>query len=330
MVGAKLWYAKGREIRCFLCWNRCLIRENSFGHCKARYNERRVLKTLTYGNLSAIESRPVEIKPFFHFMPGTTSITFSTYSCNLDCPWCQNWHLSKKPPPRSFKAVSPEELIEVALKRGDKSTCASFNEPTLLFEFLIDLFPLANKHGLKNTMVSNGFMMPKALKMLIDAGLDAVNFDIKGDDVYSKISKAGKDSFVWRNARLALKEGVHVEMVCLLSPPLYRNFEIVEEIIASHLKYLDPEVPIHYTRYFPAYLTLEAPTPAELLERAVKRSREEGISYAYVGNVRHRFENTFCPECDALLIRRGGWRMLENRLEGNRCFRCGREISIVL
>ncbi|MBO8182529.1 MAG: radical SAM protein [Archaeoglobus sp.] len=331
MIEAKLWRDGESKIRCLLCWNRCRVAENSFGHCRARYNEKGTLKTLTYGNLSAIESRPMEIKPFFHFLPGSSSLTFSTYSCNLDCPWCQNWHLSKRPPPEDFNPISPEKLIEMALKNGDRSTCASFNEPTLLFEYLLDLFPLARKNNLRNTIVSNGYMMPKALKMLIDAGLNAANFDIKGGDgVYARISKGGKSKYIWRNARFARKKDIHVEVVCLLSPPMYKNPELIDEVISNHLKYLDPEVPIHFTRYFPAYLTSDPPTSVKLLEEAVMKAKKEGIDYVYIGNVHHRFENTFCPECGVLLIRRNGFRLIENRLEGDRCFNCGRKIAIVV
>ncbi len=332
---AKLYRKKNGKIICDLCWNRCLVADGDFGYCNARYNEGDILKTLTYGNISAMESRPVEIKPFFHFLPGTTSITFSTYSCNLGCPWCQNWHLSKRPPPVEFNQIPPEKIVEVAIKNGDESTCASFNEPTLLFEYLLDFFPIARESNLKNTIVSNGYMTPKALKMLIDSGLDAANFDIKGDDrVYAEISK-GKSKHIWRNARFARKKGVHVEMVCLLSPPIYKNLEtideIVDEIIENHLKYLDAEVPIHFTRYFPAYLTKDPPTPVGLLEETIIKARKAGISYAYIGNVLHRFENTFCPDCGAILIVRRGVSSVENRLVvekgGARCYRCGRKIS---
>ena len=331
-VEAKLYRKSNQntQIRCFLCWNLCRVEEGGYGLCNSRFNEKGTLRSLTYGNLSAIESRSVEVKPFFHFMPGTTSLTFSTYSCNLDCPWCQNWHLSKRPPPKSFEPVKAEKLVDMALKNGDKSMCASFNEPTLLFEYLLDLFPLARENNLRNTIVSNGYMLPKALKMLIEAGLDAANFDIKGDDrVYAKISK-GKSKYIWRNARFALRKGVHVEMVCLLSPPLYRNPEVVDDIIDKHLRYLDPEVPIHFTRYFPAYLLSDPPTPLSLLEEAVVRAKKAGISYPYIGNVHHRFENTFCPECGTLLIRRSGYHVFESRLENGRCYKCGRRISIVL
>ena len=226
--------------------------------------------------------------------------------------------------------VSPESIVETALRNGDKSTCASFNEPTLLFEYLLDLFPLAKKNGLRNTIVSNGFMTPKALKMLIDAGLDAANFDIKGNGVYVEISKNGKSRYIWRNARYARKKGIHVEMVCLVSPPLYKNPELIDDIISDHLKYLDPEVPIHFTRYFPAYLVSDPPTPIELLEKAIVKAREEGIEYAYIGNVHHRYENTFCPECGKLLIKRSGFRLIDNRLAGERCFNCGKKIPVIL
>lgn len=324
MREAKLYRRVKDYIVCQLCWRFCKIKENETGFCRTRINSGGKLYTLTYGNLSAIESRPMEIKPFFHFKPGKTTLTFSTYSCNLDCPWCQNWHLSKVDPPVVYKEVTPKELVDKAKVFGDIGLCASFNEPTLLFEFLLDAFKIAKSEGMVNTMVSNGFMTPMALKMLRDAGLDAINIDIKGnDEVYEKYC-GGKAKFVWKTAKKAVELGIHVEMINLIVTDVNDSEDTIMEVIQNHLKYVGPKVPLHFTRYFPAYLFKNPPTPISTLEKAIEMAKREGVEFVYIGNVPgHRNENTFCPKCGELLVRRYSYRVLENRIRNGRCPNCG-------
>ena len=327
MKEAELWKRNNGEVICQLCWRFCRIKDGQSGFCSARINKRGRLYTLTYGNISALESRPIEIKPFFHFLPGSMSMTFSTYSCNLTCPWCHNWEISKRPPSSSPIKIAIEDLIELALKNGDKSTCASFNEPTLLFEFLLDLFPSAKKRGLRNTMVSNGYMTLKALEMLKDAGLDAINIDIKGDDeVYEKYCR-GKARHVWRVIERATKIGLHVEVVNLLITDVNDDMDDIRYVVENHLKYAGSNVPIHFTRYYPAFMFEKPKTSIERLETAVEYAKKEGIEYAYIGNVPgHRYENTYCPKCKELLIRRFSYKVMDNRIRNGKCKNCNFEI----
>ena len=327
MREAKLYRRTKDGIICQLCWRFCKIEEGKTGFCRTRINRKGKLYTLTYGNLSAVESRPMEIKPFFHFKPGKTTLTFSTYSCNLDCPWCQNWHISKVEPPKVFSYVSPEELVEKAMLFGDVGLCASFNEPTLLFEYLLDAFKLAKSKGLVNTIVSNGFMTPMALKMLRDAGLDAMNIDIKGnDDVYERYC-GGKAKFVWKIAKKAVELGIHVEMVNLIVTDVNDSEDVIAEVIQNHLKHVGSKIPLHFTRYFPAYLFKKPPTPISKLEKAIGMAKREGVEFVYIGNVPgHRYENTFCPNCGELLIKRYSYRVIENKIRDGRCPSCGYEI----
>ncbi len=327
MREAKLYRRIKDGIICQLCWRFCKIEEGETGFCRTRINRNGKLYTLTYGNLSAVESRPMEIKPFFHFKPGKTTLTFSTYSCNLDCPWCQNWHISKVEPPKVFSYVSPEELVEKALLFGDIGLCASFNEPTLLFEYLLDAFKLAKSKGLVNTMVSNGFMNLMALKMLRDAGLDAMNIDIKGDDGVYKRYCGGKAKFVWKIAKKAVELGIHVEMVNLIVTDINDTEDVIAEVIQNHLRHVGSSVPLHFTRYFPAYLFKNPPTPISKLEKAIEMAKKEGVEFVYIGNVPgHKYENTFCPNCGELLIKRYSYRVIENKIRDGKCPSCGYEI----
>ncbi len=324
---ARLYSIKKDVVLCHLCWNKCKIRQNERGLCNARINRDGKLYTLTYGNLSAMESRPIEIKPFFHFKPSTTCMTFSTYSCNFQCPWCQNWHLSKRPPPDN-QILEPSEVIDATLKANDSGICASFNEPTLLFEYLLDLFPLARQSGLYCTMVSNGYMSPEALKMLRDAGLDAINMDVKGDDrTYGYCVRRGKSTHVWQNARLAVRSGLHLEMVNLIVPGVNDNEDALKDVVEMHLKYAGQHIPIHFTRYFPAFMFDDPPTKIEILEKAVNIAKKSGIEFPYIGNVPgHKYENTYCPECNEMLIQRLNYTVSRNKIKNRKCPNCRKEI----
>ena len=311
--------------RCNLCHRKCRIKSGESGYCGARININGKIYTLTYGNLSAIELRPMEIKPFFHFYPGSYALTFSTYSCNFHCPWCQNWHISMKKPMARYSMISPEKLVEMA---GQHGLCASFNEPTLLFEYCIDVFKLSRG---RNSIVSNGYMSREALKMLHEAGLNAMNIDIKGDEeVYKKYLKAD-EKHVWKIAEYAKKLGIHVEIVNLVVTGVNDGIEQINEVIEKHLKYVGSSTPIHFTRYFPAYKFHAPPPPVEKLEYACERARKEGILYAYIGNVPgHRYENTYCHNCGTLLIKRYGSSMMKNYLKESKCPRCKAELPIIL
>lgn len=331
---ARLW-ERGEEgsVKCLLCPRQCLIPEGGRGFCKVRINRGGRLYTLSYGSLSAVESRPIEIKPFFHYHPGSSSLTFSTWSCNLSCKWCQNWRLSGASPPESPAEIwSPEGVVEEALRAGDDGICVSFNEPTLLFEFCLDLFPLAKKRGLYCCFVSNGFISLRALDELIEAGLDGMNVDVKGtDEVYKKYCGGASVERVWEAAAHAREKGVHLEIVCLLVTGVSDDERTVRWIVKRHLELLGPEVPIHFNRYFPAREFTAPPTPVASLLRARELALDAGIKFAYIGNLHgHPAENTYCPSCGEEVIRRSGFATVAvNLTEDKRCPKCGERIPIV-
>ncbi|MEM4472835.1 MAG: radical SAM protein [Archaeoglobaceae archaeon] len=321
MKEAKMYRKLRNSVLCQLCYRFCKLRDGESGFCNVRFNRGGKLYTLTYGKLSALESRPIEIKPFYHFKPGSTSMTFATYSCNFTCPWCQNWRISRALP--NGREVKPEEVVERAILKGDISTCASLNEPTLLYEFLLEVFSLAKKKGLMNTMVSNGYLSVLALKELKKAGLDALKVDIKGGEKTYEL--LGVKDLAWKTAKEALKLGIHVEIVNLVVTGI--NEDQIEEVVEKHLKFLGSEVPIHFTRYFPAFIYHREPTRIEILEKAVEIAKKRGISFAYLGNVPgHKFENTYCPDCGELLVKRFSYNLVENKVKNGKCWKCKREI----
>jgi len=321
------------SVRCSLCERRCKIPQGTKGFCKTRININGELFTLVYGDISAIESRPIEVKPFFHYWPGSTALTFSTWSCNLDCIWCQNSHLSKQQPtPEKNFYYPPERMVETAFYNGDSGLCASFQEPTLLSEWAVSLFKIAKAKGIKYCCyVSNGYMTLEALKALHEAGLDAIKIDIKGNnDVYEKYCRGADVEKIWRNAREAKKMGLHVELVNLVVKDVNDDEENLKWVIRNHIKNVGVEVPLHFTRYFPAYKFDNPPTKVEILEKAYEMARKEGILYPYIGNVDgHKYENTYCPNCGEKLIQRYGYYVLRYKItKSNKCPKCSTIIPI--
>jgi len=320
-------------VKCGLCERRCVIHNGQRGFCRTRLNIDGNLYSLTYGDLSALESRPIEIKPFFHDWPGSTALTFSTWSCNFKCQWCQNYHLSRRiPEPTHASFIPQEEVLRQAFMRGDRGLCASFQEPTLLTDWVLQLFKDGHKRGLYCCYVSNGYMTLQALRMLKDSGMDGIKIDMKGDaEVYQKYCGGVDVEKVWRNVREAKKMGLHVEVVNLVVTGVNDDESCLTWIIERHLKEAGPETPLHFTRYYPAYKFTNPETKIETLERAYEEARKAGVQYPYIGNVPgHRYENTYCPECGEVLIKRFGYAVMKYRITPEkRCPKCGRSIEIV-
>lgn len=322
----------GSRVKCGLCERRCLIEEGGAGFCRTRANVGGKLYTLVYGDVSALESRPIEIKPFFHYWPGSTALTFSTWSCNFKCPWCQNHALSRGLPsldPSRF--TPPERLVEEALRRGDEGLCVSFQEPTLFFESAVECFKLGAAKGLYCCFVSNGYMTLGALRMLKESGLDGLKVDVKGGEgVYERYCGGVKADVVWRNARVAKELGIHVEVVNLIVTGVNDDESDILELAERHVKELGPNAPIHFTRYFPAYRFSNPPTKLETLEKAYRLARKAGAKFVYLGNVPgHPLENTYCPRCGFKLIERFAHGIVKcNLTKDNKCPKCGSEIPI--
>jgi pyruvate formate lyase activating enzyme len=317
-------------VKCKLCERRCLIAPDKRGFCGTRTNVEGKLYTLTYGDISALESRPIEIKPFFHFYPGSSALTFSTWGCNFPCPWCQNYNLSKKrPEPKNANFIAPESIVKMAVDSKNQGLCVSFTEPTLLFEYCLDVFPLAREMGLYNCFVSNGYMTLDALRMLKESGMDAIKIDMKGNDEAYKKYCAANSEVVWRNIREAKRLGMHVEVVNLIITGVNDSESCLKEII-QRCKEIDPRMPLHFTRYHPAYKFTSPATDKETLEKAYIMAKHEGIKFPYVGNIPgHAYENTYCPSCGEVLIRRFSHQIIEYKLKDKICPACGEAIPIV-
>jgi pyruvate formate lyase activating enzyme len=287
------------------------------------------LVTLIYGAASSLAANPIEKKPFYHFHPSTRALTVGSWSCNFGCPWCQNWDISKSPPPQQSEYVSPERFIELTENYGCQGTSISFNEPTLSLEWSLDVFRLARRRNLYNTYVTNGYMTPEALMLLIDAGLDAMNVDIKGDPVAVKRFCKGIDvEKVWAACQFARSRGVHIEITTLVIPTVNDSDGTLRGIAERIVSEIGLDVPWHVTGYYPAYQFSAPPTPIQALERAWHIAKQVGLDFVYIGNVPgHDYDNTYCPSCGKLLIRRIGFEVQFVALRDGRCPKCSQKVT---
>ncbi len=327
--------------QCLTCERKCKISEGKLGHCQTRYNDKGSIYTIMYGCNAGMSNNPIEKKPLYHFFPGSKALTIGSFGCNFDCFWCQNHHMSH--PEGNIleimssydKYISPEDFVNLTLKSKSQGTSISFNEPTLLFEYSLDVFKLAKQKGLYNTYVTNGYMTENVLQDLIDAGLDAMNIDIKGDaDMVKKYCGADVEK-VWRNARLAKELGVHTEITTLLIEGLNSSENIIEKISNRIVKELGEYTPYHLSRFFPQYKSLDygidTATKLKSLYNAFDIAKTAGLKYVYVGNVSNKkYSQTICPNCSKTAIKRENYFGVEELnidKEGN-CNSCGFHICI--
>jgi len=321
----------GDKVRCLTCERRCLLGEGATGWCRTRQNRDGVLYTLIYGDVSSLSANPIEKKPFYHFYPGSVALTAGSWSCNFACPWCQNWDISKvAPPAKPRRFIAPADFVAMAQSVGCQGTSISFNEPTLSLEWSLEVFRPARAAGLYNTFVTNGYMTLQALELLIEAGLDAMNVDIKGEAAAVKKYCGTDVAVVWRNCRQARQSGVHVEVTTLVIPTVNDSEATLRGLAQRLVADLGGDVPWHLSAYYPAYKFTAPSTPLATLERAYAIGREAGLHYVYLGNVPgHRYENTYCPACGTLLIERYGLTVRACKVQDGRCFHCGQAIPLV-
>jgi len=309
--------------RCLVCERGCLIKEGEKGHCKTRINRKGIIYTLNYGNISTISINPIEKKPIFHFYPGSNALTVGFWSCNFDCPWCQNYDISKAEP-QFNEYLTAEDFVNYALQSKCEGTSLSFNEPTIFLEWGIEVFEIAKEKKLYNTIVTNGYMTEKALQLFIDAGLDAANVDIKGNRK-AVLKYCGADvEKVWCNCKIIKGHKVHLEITTLIIPTVNDDLTILSDIAKRILNELGDSVPWHLTRYFPAYKFSASETSVQFLEDGYHMAKESGLKFVYLGNVfGNKYENTYCPVCRELLIKRTGLEISEIRIDLNLiCPRC--------
>ncbi len=318
---------EGEKVVCQLCRHYCKLKEGQVGICGVNKNENGKMINLVYGKVSAINIDPIEKKPLYHFLPGSTSLSIGTVGCNFQCPFCQNWQISQSKNFENSYNITPKELVEIALNKGCKSISYTYNEPTIFWPFAKDVAILAKANGLKNVFVSNGFETPELIE---DAKglIDAFNIDIKGfkSDYYKKYLK-GNLAGVLDTLKLLKKNNFWVECTTLIVPEDNDSDDELRDIARFIAKELDVDTPWHISAFHPDYKVLDkGATPLETLQRAYEIGKEEGLHYIYMGNVMLP-ANTYCPNCHELLIERIGYSIKQYKLVDGKCFHCKTKIA---
>jgi len=318
------------RVRCGLCRFRCLIGEGTRGICGVRENLGGTLFSLVYGRLCAEHVDPIEKKPLFHVMPGSTSYSIATVGCNFRCRHCQNYTISQaaRAAPIAGAAMAPEEIVQLARASRCRSISYTYTEPTIFYEFAHDTALLAREAGLRNVFVTNGYISKEALAKIAPC-LDAANIDLKGfseefyrDIVHARLAEVLDSIVEYR------KLGVWIELTTLIIPGHNDSDADLQGIASFIVTNLGADVPWHVTRFHPTYqLTDRPPTPVATLRKARDIGRAAGLHYVYEGNVPGEGgENTWCPSCGALLIERYGFTIASNRIGKGACPDCGAAI----
>ncbi len=325
------WYKKLGEgrIECQLCPQACTVADAERGTCGARENRGGTYYTLVHSLACSVHADPIEKKPFFHVMPGELALSYATAGCNVECKFCQNWEISQfRPEQVQSVYLPPEALVEAAGRAGARLTAATYSEPVIFWEYVRDTARAAKKAGLAATVVSNGFIQETPLREVLPL-LDAVKVDLKSfREEFYRDQLRGRLEPVLKALEIIRGAGVWLEIVVLLIPTLNDSEGEVRDLSRWVKTNLGPDVPLHFTRFHPTYrLTDLPPTPVSSLERAWKIARAEGLNFVYLGNLpTHPAENTVCPGCGEVLIRRLGFKILENRLKQGACPSCERTI----
>ncbi len=330
---------KDGKVKCGVCNHRCVINDGEKGICGVRKNEKGKLYTLVYGKAIAENIDPIEKKPFFHFMPGTTSLSIATVGCNFHCLHCQNADISQISKERAFedsdlilgKNLSPEQVIEYALKNNCPSIAYTYTEPTIFIEYALDTMKLAKKKGLKNVWVSNGYMTKETLD-LIGPFLDAINVDLKGftEKFYQEVCGAQLKPIL-ENLKDIKKKKIWLEVTTLLIPTKNDSLKDLKSIAEFIARELGEETPWHISRFFPAYRMIDLPpTEVGIIQKAVEIGRKAGLRYVYSGNIPgDSFEDTYCPKCKEKMIDRTGY-SIERFDDKGKCSKCGMDLNLVL
>jgi pyruvate formate lyase activating enzyme len=329
-----LFYEKlsNADVICSLCRHRCRIVPGKRGICNVRENRDGLLVTLVYGMLVAEHVDPVEKKPLYHFYPGTLTYSIATIGCNFRCRHCQNHSIAQQSPDMAGHAsgryVAPEEVVRRAIQAECTSISYTYTEPTIFFEYALDVARLAHSAGLKNIFVTNGYITPEALDAIAPF-LDAVNIDLKGFEAtfYQRVVGAHLEE-VLECIKDYQRRGIWIEITTLVIPGENDSDDQLNGAAAFIASALGAHVPWHISRFFPTFRMADrVATPWDSLVRAVDAGKRNHLKYLYVGNHSEGYENTDCPVCGAAIITRQGHRVLANSIEKGACGMCGTQIS---
>jgi len=322
-------------VRCRVCPRLCRVAPGKSGVCRARVNRDGVLYAITYGRVCSVAADPIEKKPLYHFFPGTRVLSLGSVGCNFACRHCQNWQIAHADPSeatRDLRDLPVRNLAVLAANNACQGVAWTYNEPTIWFEYILDGAQAAHKHGLYTVMVTNGYITEDALAMLAPH-IDAYRVDVKGfsNAQYKELCRIPDMRPVLESAeRAKAAYGCHVEIVTNVIPTFNDDDTTLRGIATWIVERLGPETPWHVTRFMPYLDFSHLPsTPVSSLERAITIGHDAGLQFVYIGNVpRHDGENTICPRCRRLLVRRTGYAVEDVALRGTFCAMCGQNVNV--
>lgn len=319
-----------QRVRCALCPRGCIVKDGERGVCGVRENRGGVYTTLLHGRARAIHVDPIEKKPLFHYLSGTNALSVGGVGCNLQCKFCQNWDLSRSAPeeiPDEF--TPPRRVAALARSFGCPTIAYTYNEPAMFAEYLMEIADAGHEAGIRSIAVSNGYLQQEALREIYGK-MDAVKIDLKAfsEAFYHRIAK-GRLKPVLESLITLRTMNKWTEIVYLVIPMLNDSDEELRCAAAWIKQHLGDDTPLHFTRFYPAYKLKYLPvTPVARLERAKAIAEAEGLHYVYIGNVPgHPAQNTYCPNCRALLVERAGFRTVKALIGADgACPQCGHRI----
>ena len=319
----------GTTVQCQVCPNRCILSPGDRSICRSRVNIGGKLYSLTYGNPCAMHTDPIEKKPLFHFHPGTSILSIATTGCNFRCLNCQNWDISQKRPEEvRFFDLFPKDVVRKAEERKIPSIAYTYSEAITYYEYTYDTARLAREAGLRNVLVSNGYINKEPL-IRLTSFLDAANIDLKSfDDRIYPCLNGGTLQPVLNTFKTLHREDVWFEIATLVVPTYVDDSEMIKKMCGWILEALGPDYPLHFLRFFPQYKLTRLPlTPIEVMEQFRDLALKEGIRYVYLGNVPgHEGCHTYCHHCQKLLIERKGYFLVQFNIENGCCKFCNTSI----
>ncbi|HOK80215.1 MAG TPA: AmmeMemoRadiSam system radical SAM enzyme [bacterium] len=327
-----LFYEKSDQnsVQCRLCPKNCLIPEGRYGFCRARKNIGGVLYSMGYGKPCSVAIDPIEKKPLFHFLPGTKALSIASAGCSLRCLFCQNWEISQVSPEETRNInLSPDDVVKIAKEKNCPVIAYTYSEPVNFYEYMLDTAKIARSAGIKNIMHTAGYINQEPLEKLLPY-IDAANVDLKGfsPEYYKNVCGANLED-VLRTLTIMKKHKVWIEITNLIVPGYNDSPDEIKKLCLWIKTNLGPDIPVHFTRFYPVYkLAHLTATPYKTLEDAYKIAKGTGLKYVYIGNVYNNpYENTVCPKCGKIVIKRKGFEVLENHIRKGKCQYCGTKIS---
>lgn len=331
---AILYKQDGDRVKCTACARYCSIPEGKIGLCGIRGNVNGRLRLFVYGKVIAGHIDPIEKKPVIHYMPGSKIFSIATTGCNWLCQYCQNYDISQR---RKIEGVdmTPEEVVAQTMHYGCEGIAYTYNQPSIFIEFARDCGVIARKNGIFNVFVSNGYDTPETVGMMNEF-LDCITVDFKGsaERKFTRryIGVPDPQPIFDTLREMRDKTSIHIEITDLIVPQVGDDLESARKLCRFVYDELGPDTPVHFLRFHPDYKMMNLPqTPVTTLEKHYEIAKEEGIKYAYVGNVPgHRYEHTYCPECKNIVIGRFGYTITKWNLDENNCCNsCGYPIPVI-